>query len=46
MRFLRRLRYWLDQRARADELAEELAFHEEMKRRELVASGVLPRRAD
>jgi hypothetical protein len=37
MRFLRRLRYWFDQRARAEELAEELAF--QMKRRELVESG-------
>jgi len=42
VRLLRRLSYWFRHRSRADELAEELAFHEEMKRRELVATGVAP----
>jgi len=42
MRFLRRLAYWVKYRDREADLVEEMAFHEEMKRRELVAAGLPP----
>ncbi len=42
MKLLRRLAYWLRHRDREAELAEEIAFHEEMKRRELVSAGLSP----
>ena len=42
----RRLLHLLNHRRRADELAEELSFHHEARRRELEASGLTPVEAE
>jgi putative ABC transport system permease protein len=43
---VRRLRYWTRQRQMDDELADELAFHHEMKRAELERLGIPRHQAD
>src|SRR5688572_28896307 len=45
-RLLRRLRYLLRRRAFETDLAEEMAFHREMKRQELERAGIDPGAAD
>src|SRR5215813_13573539 len=42
MRLLRRLAYWIRFRSRHDDLMEEVAFHRDLKERELIRAGTAP----
>ena len=45
MRLFRRIAWWLQRKTHRAELAEEMAFHEELEERELEAAGLTPEEA-